>query len=181
MFELLTARKTLTFVELRQTFTVNTGADFVYVNPVGALTPLYTAGDQARSWFLAKETFRIVGIGVQVPHGFTIGENGIFLGLLWQDNAANSGGISELSAGQPYFYVPFENFELSIDALIQWPINASGTKLQLQVKIFNDPLFDPPPMQISMIGVPASLNGKSFFLQPFIKIEHNFPLDPSPV
>ncbi len=68
----------------------------------------------------------------------------------------------------------FPNYEMAMGTFIDVETEI-GEKFWIECNFpFNNGVNNP---QLSMVGVPAALNGLTFHLVPFIKVAHNFPLE----
>jgi hypothetical protein len=70
--------------------------------------------------------------------------------------------------------MPFPNYEMAMGIFID-SSQAIGEKFWIETNFpWNSGLN---PNMLSMVGVPAALNGTTIHIVPFIKIMHNFPLE----
>lgn len=70
--------------------------------------------------------------------------------------------------------IPFPNYETAIGIFVDTE-TAIGEKFWIEVNFpWNAGLNIP---RLSMVGVPAALNGVTIHIIPFIKVLHNFPLE----
>lgn len=162
-------------------FVVNNAVDSVVVNIVAAFTTMYGC-DNLYS-FVRGDNFTILSLGYFIPERFCVfgyeNADPASLNSVPQINLLSVGSLGlgiPLHIGQNgKLNVPFPNYEFSIGQFID--TEESG---------MTDPLFsinckfpfdsDADKLLISMIDVPAALNGKTFHIVPFIKVMHNHGL-----
>ncbi len=70
--------------------------------------------------------------------------------------------------------IPFPNYEMAMGVFIDVAA-AINEKFWLEIEFPSNSGLN--PAQLSMVGVPAALNGVTIHLVPFIKVLHNFPLE----
>lgn len=162
-------------------FTVDTTVDTVSL-VAGAGTPY--AGNRAGGFIFNKgDSFRLISAGIIIPEAFTF----------YRDVAQNTPlPILDMipwgvTTGQPYYnpnwsggaqYIPMENFECVFDNFFdcKQAINQIDPTKNLTFENFRIQLYFSIALKISMLGVPATLHGKSFKVTPFLKILHSIPL-----
>lgn len=167
------------------TFTVNTAAKYVSV-AAGALA-FYTTGDStAEVKFNSSDSFSILSIGLALPESFILAEKAggtgvrplvqIFLELLGESTRYYA---MSTGSGNSYITLPFENFENvlsrfydtnNIFSVTGSPKKKLSSELWFKIRGFVD------NFRVSMLNVPAALNGDTFHVVPWIKVQHNFPL-----
>jgi len=164
-------------------FTVNNAVNSVDLNwPINGPVILY-AGEN-KSVFLRGDCFVVISAGYFVPEGFRIfGYEAVGADLypvpLIQLTALRSTGGAQIAiqnfGNDGRMRLPFPNYEFSI-----------GTFTDTEEQGITSPTFQltetfpywvaPDQPQVSMINVPAALNGVVFKVVPFFKILHNFTL-----
>ena len=126
----------------------------------------------------AGDSFLILTAGIIFPEAFTLWKDpaaGIFdLPQIKLDLKGSSGDIYKIP-GLGYldsFFVPMENYETSLDIFVNIDfVKHLGTPESFRFRFGG--LLD---TEISTKLAPTVLNGKQFFLSPFIKIAHNLPM-----
>lgn len=137
--------------------------------------------DKGYRLFQPGDSIRLISIGLIVPLSFELFKGLCRATLTWYNPANHNlfivselSGINSNAGGVvPWLDIPFVNSELIIDIPIEFPIIGNNR--------INAPLalnfgFDSINNLISMINVPASLNGQFFKIVPFIKIAHTLPM-----
>jgi hypothetical protein len=70
--------------------------------------------------------------------------------------------------------MPFQNYEMAMGIFVD-AAQAIGEKFWIETNFpWNSGVN---PKRLSMVGVPAALNGVTIHIVPFIKVMHNFPLE----
>lgn len=166
-------------------FQVNTGALSVNLNEATAGTAEPYFASNTTSKFVRGDSFIILSVGFFVPNGFSLygylgaGFDQIPCPIMWMTgkNVGVVGHYSILNFGNDgQFKIPFPNYEFSCGVFVNPEENSLNLapNFQLEAMFPVGFLLDQP--QISMINVPASLNGQRFTVIPFIKVLHNFAL-----
>lgn len=166
------------------TFTVDTtGPLFVNVVPNPAGTQIMYAGT-GQSKFVRGDSFIVLSCGYLLPEAFRIyGYGPLGIGktavpLLLLSARPQGGGIDIpiISFGNlGLLRLPFPNYELSIGTFCDPEANnLTGATFQLKEQ------FPYPTgiefLRVSMVNVPAVLNGVEFKVVPWFKVLHNFAL-----
>lgn len=154
------------------TFTVNVAFNFVpLVIPAGDTGIMENA--QGFSWLIYKEHFNLISIGFVLPLGFEIfnvltGAADPVLPSLNLRFKQNGGVSAQLQPGK--LYIPFGSYELNMGTFYNMNSTLSPVLTSSYQLLFN---FDATrTVNISMVGVPAMLNGMTFSAPVFAKIEH---------
>lgn len=160
-------------------FTVDTsGVDFVTVtNPA---LPVYVQNASGLNIFSAGDNFRLLSIGYIIPENFTIfGDSPIRFQITPYGTVSGLTYYNPIWSGT-YQYLPMENFELVQDALFNCfdAYRTGFPAFNLTSENFKLSVSNLVGLRISMLGVPTSLNGKTFYIKPFIKILHTINLLP---
>lgn len=166
------------------TFTVDTtGPLSVDVIPNPAGTQVMYAGT-GQSKFVRGDSFIVLSCGYFVPEGFRIygyeaaGTMKLPFPLLLLSARTAGAGIDNpiLSFGNlGLLRMPFPNYELSIGTFCDPEANnLTGATFQLKEAFPYPSGID--SLQVSMVNVPAALNGIVFRLVPWFKVLHNFAL-----
>lgn len=167
-------------------FTVNTAVnsvDLVASVPGNPQTMTAGAGTLGGGGFLFDEgdNFTILSAGYQIPESFVMGQyetaaGGEYTFPVMFLRGAVEGGGPILSIDQfgnnGLLRFPFENYEMSLGTFVD-PVKRGlvGNKFRLQV-LFPQTVGGDNP-QVSMMNVPAALNGQKFYVTPWIKVLHN--------
>lgn len=159
-------------------FVVDNAVDSVIVNIPAGHKVMYACDDL--SSFVRGDNFTILSIGYFIPERFMVygyqNADPAFVNSVPQISLLSIGSLGlgvPLHIGQNgKILIPFPNYEFSIGQFID--TESSG---------MTDPLFqitckfpydnDTDKLLISMVDVPAVLNGKTFNIVPFIKVMHN--------
>jgi hypothetical protein len=166
-------------------FTVDKAEQFVPVTtPEGADNRLKNA--RRYSIFQNGDSFSILTAGIVFPEAFTLWKdpeeiaqpciNFIFSlkGLLSEE------AYSMDTLGQDNrIMLPMESYETAFDIFInaKKQYQLAHYKVTLNEKFFLE-METSKEILISMAGAPAALDGKTLALVPFVKILHNFVLEP---
>jgi hypothetical protein len=107
----------------------------------------------------------ILSIGVKLPNGYSeymLSDRPYKKGL--QIGLESTG--SSLSAGFTNTYLPFDSYELSTGNFpeIPWDFFLSSTPVKVLLQFLNT--------TVDMSGVPATEDGKIYFVDVFVKIRH---------
>lgn len=160
------------------TFTVNTAVNYVQVIP-DAMNPAVMNGGNFKYKFQRGDFFTVLSVGYFVPEQFA---------LYGMDEAVNSNTlpILKLFSADGVGYIPVSQFGSEGEFKIHMPNTeiSVGVFVDTELLGLNQPdfkLYTSFPLlsnslQISMINVPAALNGITFKITPFIKVLHNFKL-----
>jgi hypothetical protein len=158
-------------------FTVDIEAEYVATSMVNA----YLINASSKRIFQAGDNFTILSFGILIPGAFSMVvdlnesiANTMELKLVKED-ATSTYNILPLSTYSTIF-IPLDNFENVINTFVDLKRNlayAGGAdvpfsgnfKLDLSILAY-----------ISMLGIPASLDGKIISVAPFVKILHNLPM-----
>jgi len=162
------------------TFQVNTAVTNVLVTGIAAPGAKLTSANGVFSRFQRGDNFTILSVGVFVPERFCIWDYPDVSGIkrsspLMQLNGTLGGGLTPIftfgNIGD--MKIPFQNYEFSIGVFNDTErlglIDASFELSMLYPVVANT-------LSISMVDVPAVMNGLIFRIVPFIKVIHNFPL-----
>lgn len=151
------------------TFVVNTAATEVVANFNGV--PNFFWGvfstPTGLNTFVPRDNVRILSMTLVLPFCFGLGSTVPYWGMVWKDAGTTTGYVVPEWATDGQQYMPAANVEIPIDQYLP-----------------HNPLLGPPyqPGQlcvgianfsISMIGVPAALNGTTQDIQIAIKVLHN--------
>ena len=165
--------------ENRYKFVANTAVDLVPITAsVAPVHPNLRSPNMVGSpqYFQAKDNLRILSVGVLFPYSFGLATTPISMALNWYaPGPIDRGRVLEFGA-YGSFWIPFENYEFSIDMLAQYAPNTSA-KCGLSALLFTGAGSD-TNLMVSMVGCPAGLNTKSFYIAPFVKVLHNLPMVP---
>jgi len=167
--------------ENRYKFIANTAVDLVPITaPIAPVYPNLRSPNVVGSpqYFQASDHLRVLSVGVLFPYSFGIAMTPIVMALNWYaPGSVDLGRVLEFGA-YGSFWVPFENYEFSIDMLTQYsPHPGVSGKCGLSALLFTGAGSD-TNLMVSMVGCPAGLNAKSFYIAPFVKVLHNLPMVP---
>jgi hypothetical protein len=134
------------------------------------------------SKFKAGDSFRLLSLGFVIQDGFALFKSVSvtpFMSMAIEPFGVTSGQqyvYPGFSSGQQF--VCMENYEQVIDLFfpcrsainsVDPTKNLLSEDFQLSVHLTNE-------YSISMLGVPATMEGKTFYIVPFIKISHSLPM-----
>ncbi len=162
-------------------FVVDTSVDSVDLTPVvGATNVLYAGGGSSK--FARGDNFIILSAGYFIPEAFALygyGAAGIGKWSLpvMLFRALTDGGFETSLyefGDNGMLRIPYPNAEISIGTYCDPEKNSLNDNFVLKILFPNFSAPDHP--QISMVGVPVSLDGKMFYVVPFVKILHNLAL-----
>ena len=155
-------------------FTVNVAVNSVALSvPVGDVGILYSSNEE--SWFQFLDHFTLISLGYRLPLGFE------FLSV--QDNLAQeclpSIEMRVKENGRPAAYLyphnifmPFDNYELNFGHYYNIPIiTVSAEAYQIVFNFRQNWTYN-----VSMVNVPAALNGVTYYVPIFAKVEHTLDL-----
>lgn len=159
-------------------FVVNNAVDNVSVS-IGAGYKTMFACDNLQ-YFVRGDNFTILSIGYFIPERFMVyGYENADPAMVNSTPQIALLSIGNLGLGVPLrigqngkVNLPFPNYEFSIGQFIDTEImGATDPLFKITCKFPYD--GDTDKLLISMVDVPASLNGKTFNIVPFIKVMHN--------
>lgn len=154
-------------------FTVDTtGPLFVAVAPTVGIVTMYS-DDAILNVFRRGDNLTVLSMGYFVPDNFLTYE---YVGLatmpamrLYAHRITHADDIPLTQFGADgVIRAPFPNYEMAMGVSIEAE-DFLGDSFRLAVD-FN------LPGRISMVNVPAALNGEVYHVVPFLKVLHNFPL-----
>lgn len=170
-------------------FTVNTAVNSVDLvpsfpgNPQTLFAGSGTVGGGG-NLFSEGDNFTILSAGYHMPENFVMAQYEIAGGgeypfpIMFLRGAVTGGGpilpITQFGNNGNLRF-PFENYEMSLNTFVD-PVKRGlvGGDFELQILFPLTSGADSP--QVSMINVPAALNGVVIYVTPFIKVLHNFTL-----
>ena len=164
-------------------FTVNTAVNSVDLDSVTGNPEKMLAG--AGVGLLADgDCFEILSCGFIMPENFVLSQYSTAAGgtllqpVMFLNMEVPAGPVSPIEPfgnnGQQR--IPFENYEMSIGSFVDpVKLGVTGGAFQINCRFPLEVNIGDLP-QVSMINVPAALNGEIFDVTPFIKIRHNFNL-----
>ena len=154
--------------------------------PLGSapfLNYFYSAG--GKSVFQAGDNFTILSMGFVFPESFVMAKAAA---NTFQNNLSFALGLEKTTAAGPYLLpnfgvegiqLPLENYEQPLGIFIDVE-KVNAILLTVSYSLFNVMRYldDAAPIYpaVSMIGVPAALNGTVQHVSAFVKILHNYPL-----
>jgi len=164
--------------EERQSFVVNTAANFVYLANIG-VNDLRAARHGAApnslgyEWFQPDDNVRFLGMGIALPYQFTIGDRGFYSVIRWVDEDGANGVVSQVG-NNGVFHIPFENFEFPFDVYVPHP--SPGKYVKYQFFTFYIASDEAQRVEISMFNCPAALNEEQLHIMPWARIAHNLDI-----
>jgi len=155
---------------LAGSFTVNIAALDVAVN--GLVGDFHIAPLPTIRWLQKNDNCIIQSIALSLPDCFSTGNRianepmSIQLSTFGDDG--NFYQIAELNAGLGYIGIHTENQEIMLNTFIPFPVFAGVNHLRFIGTV--------EKMYVSMVNVPAALDGIEFPVFLYMKIFHNLPL-----
>jgi len=121
----------------------------------------------------AQDAITVLSFGVMVPYHFVWSQLPVLSFYYWAKNGASiqSDKFPEINAPSGFLPAPFANYEMSLGGYCPWPVPSTGgpyADYELIASFLGG--------RVSMIGVPAALNGVVITPVPFVKIQHTLPL-----
>jgi hypothetical protein len=171
-------------VDAAPTFTVNNAVNSVDLVPNPAGTQVMYAGANV-SKFQRGDSFIILSCGYFIPEGFRIygyEEAGLLkwpVPILLLTGRPAGGGIDitiNSFGNNGQLRVPFPNYEFSIGTFCDPEADGFSPGATFELKEAFPYVSGIDSVQVSMINVPAALNGVIFKVIPWVKVLHNFPL-----
>jgi hypothetical protein len=163
-------------------FVANNAVDYIVPSiPVSPPATYILKNSQTRSIMAMGDNFRVLSCGLILPESFTFLKRATvaslpLYGLLIRGSPSTDIYYSPSFSGSE-FYLPMENYEFVLDVFCNCAYTYKGgapaSNLQKENFYFTYYAGD---INVSMLGVPATLNLKTFYIIPFIKILHNTEL-----
>jgi hypothetical protein len=160
-------------------FTVNLAAANKRVIVNDGAAPCFMMNSSLKYYFQPGDNLLLLNAGFYIPESFITTEKLVptdpvfpFVHFTVYDAAGVNKGILPGLGDLGGIILPFENYEgaYNIYSDINSLYNAGKFKLSV-IMFFNS-------TWISMINVPADLDGKTFYIYPFIKVLHSLPMIP---
>ena len=148
------------------TFVVDTAVSFVVatnVFPVNGFMDV-GAGDLK---FQQGDNLKILSFGINIPYGFELYHTQVtqldpkLVWWLWNATTQVSFPLRP-----PELWFPFLNYEMSYGRFVESTLLLNDFKLRAQ----------PNPITISMLNIPAALNGETIYIKPWAKVAHTLEL-----
>jgi len=163
-------------------FVVDTAVNYIEVAPAADSVNMVSSVSDT-PFFVAGDKFTILSIGYFMPERFSaygtsvaVGEMSPVPQIRLRCRTFPSGVDYDLSElGQTAsIKLPFPNYELSVGVFA-----GDSTPLTEKFSIrsvfpYDNTGFD--RLRVSMVDVAAALNGVTFYLVPFVKVQHNFQM-----
>lgn len=172
-----------------QQFTVNTA-----LPPAGQTIATHGSFEcdnmEGKSLFQQGDNIAIISAGIIMPESFMFGNIGFGpaplyalpkLRFYFYTEPAHVTYYPAMAGSVGDFYVPIENYEYVLNNYIdvtKGPFRDSVGGLHTSIP-GNFTIYlsiDPATVKVSMVNVPAVLNGQIMRITPFIKILHNLPM-----
>jgi|WetSurMetagenome_2_1015567.scaffolds.fasta_scaffold20458_7 hypothetical protein len=160
---------------------VNTAVNSVDI-PDAAAPKTLRGGIQTMFEFTNGDNIMLLSAGYFIPERFAIYEHG-GAGLMVNPVMAVKFGAYRIVAGtrvtlnqfgnNGVLKLPFPNYEMSLGAAID-TASLIGENFSLEVDFPFGSGVD--QVRLSMVGVPAAMNGITVHIVPFVKVLHNFEL-----
>lgn len=163
-------------------FTVNTAVNFVPLTPTVLGDPiLYSGNDEYK--FTKGDNITILSAGYFLPERFVIyghdnaaaAKNCVPWLFLYSIGSAGAGSVVWQFGSNGRLNCPFPNYEFSLGTFVD----------SIELGMI-DPFYwltlrfpfqsDADNLNISMVDVPAAMNGVKFYVVPFIKVLHTLPM-----
>lgn len=172
-------------------FTVNTAVNSVdLVQCVPGIPQIMTAGGGTILGggyeFSNGDNFEILSAGYQIPENFVMSQYDVAAGgeqmlpimYLQADPVGAAPAIPVTQFGNNgTLRMPFECYELSLGTFVDiTALGVVGTGGGFVLQMLFPFLVGVDNPRVSMINVPAALNGEIIQVTPFIKVRHNFTL-----
>lgn len=143
-------------------FTVDNTKAFVTV--VGG--DITFCNDRLNTIFSAGDNIGLLSIGLPLPNGYNL-KSGEYTGALEAYVFNISGPIIPILNT----WLPFGSYEMAVDGFYNHRSYAfEADRYLLKAK-------RPQPINIDMVGIPDSENGKTYYISPFVKIAHSLELE----
>jgi len=157
-------------VTARNSFTVNNAVTEVTIDVVSALWYFCFRQKAGKFNFDALDNVLVLAAGVTFPYHFIPGDAVHNLSYIWV-NAANvaAAGPPQLAPTTYTLSFPIVGAEIDLGLFLPAP---GTTKWSLGCYYANLA----PVGNVSMIGVPATLNGQVLYPIPFVKVLHTLPM-----
>lgn len=158
-------------------FTVNLAAANKRVFVVDGLAPCFMMNSSLKYYFQPGDNLILLNVGYYIPESFCTTQsiapaNPVFpfAHFTVVDAADVVKGVLPGLGNLGGIILPFENYEgaYNVYSDVNSLYNAGKYKLSV-IMFFNHTC-------ISMINVPADLDGKTFYIFPFIKVLHSLPM-----
>lgn len=159
-------------------FVVNTAINSVSLNNCGTQFIFRNASN--KRWFHQGDNIIILSVGFYLPESFVMAQRpaaglnrALFEFTLGSDDTSLANyRPADAFGGSGNIFIPFPNYEMSIGTYIDAELYLQADDYVLIGTFGNNA----NPIEISMINVPAALNGDTIYLTPWIKVLHNKPM-----
>jgi hypothetical protein len=170
-------------MSLCPTFTVNTGVLSVVIpDAVNYVAMMASNGISNR--FVNGDSFELLSAGYFIPERFVLynktgaGGNDVPCPVIafqaYKITSAIGVTLTQIGTGGR-LKCPFPNYETAMGCFINSALSI-GEPFRIEIKFPFPSGLGGGQCQVSMVNVPAALNGVVFTVIPWIKILHNFPL-----
>lgn len=168
--------------DLLPSFVVNTAVTNVNVTGIAGPGAILRACNLANSKFTRGDNFTILSAGIFIPERFTVwnypdaGGTKYSAPIIQLYGTVGGGATPIFPFGNNgELKIPFMNYEFSLGVHVDTE-EAGLTDATFQLGTYFP--VNVNTLQISMVDVPAAMNGLTFKIVPFFKVLHNFQLIP---
>lgn len=169
--------------DLLPSFVVNTAVNFVNVTGIAAPGATLRPANGAWSRFKRGDNFTVLSFGIFIPERFSVWDYPDASGLKRSAPIFELYGTCDAGAtlkpilpfgNNGKIKIPFQNYEFSIGVFCDVESLGLNTAAIYELMILYPSIVN--TLSISMVDVPAAMNGLTFKIVPFIKVLHNFSL-----
>lgn len=158
-------------------FSVSLAAPNKRVSVTDGLIPCFMMNSSLKFYFQPGDNLTLINAGYYIPESFITTEAVIpadpvfpFIYFKVYDSTATLKGVLPGLGDFGGIIMPFENYEGAYNIFSEVRSLYSTGKYQIACAMtFNSTM-------ISMINVPSDLDGKTFYIYPFIKVVHTLPM-----
>jgi hypothetical protein len=165
-----------------QSFVGDNLSEYVNATVPGAGATYRARNAYAKNKFTKGDSIRVLSLGIILPELFTFRQVNT-IPLLQEITIIPEGVTTGNSYNNPSFsagqqFVPMENYEVVFDTFLSCrdSINSVDPTKTLLSENFYLRIYHAYALKISMLNAPDAINGKTFFVVPFIKVLHSIPL-----
>lgn len=169
--------------DLLPSFVVNTAVTNVNVTGIAAPGAKLRPSNGVWSRFKRGDNFTVLSFGIFIPERFTVWDypdtSGVKRSAPVLELYGTCDGGATLLPIIPFgnngkIKIPFQNYEFSIGTFCDVESIGLNTGAIFELMILYPSIVN--TLSISMVDVPAAMNGLTFKIVPFLKVLHNFTL-----